>query len=91
MAHIPIRALTLFKQGIGHFRRRGTLDERSLTLAVPRDSLNDVHKSLDIVVHAGGPVQSVDYETPADKTQQLAAAQREAEVDYEELCVYSGA
>lgn len=70
MAHIPIRALTLFKQGIGHFRRRGTLDERSLT---------------------GGPVQSVDYETPADKTQQLAAAQREAEVDYEELCVYSGA
>lgn len=73
MPPLPIRALTISKQGIGHFQRRGRTDETTVTLIVPRDSLNDVLSSLDIVVHTGGPLPSVDYETPADKAQQLAA------------------
>lgn len=72
MSPLPIRALTISKQGIGHFVRRGRTDDPTVALVVPRDSLNDVLSSLDIVVHAGGPLQSVDYETPADKAQQLA-------------------
>jgi His Kinase A (phospho-acceptor) domain len=72
VAQIPIRSLTIYKQGIGYFRRRGVIDDSTVSLVVPRDSLNDVLKSLDIIVHAGGPLQSVDYETPADKAQQLA-------------------
>ncbi len=72
MAQLPIRSLTIYKQGIGYFRRRGTIDDNTVALVVPRDSLNDVLKSLDIIVHAGGPLQSVDYETPADKARQLA-------------------
>lgn len=72
MAQVPIRALTLYKQGIAHFRRRGTFDDSTVSLVIPRESLNDVLKSLDLVVHAGGPLQSVDYETPADKEGQLA-------------------
>jgi signal transduction histidine kinase len=72
VAQLPIRSLTIYKQGIGYFRRRGTIDDNTVALVVPRDSLNDVLKSLDIIVHAGGPLQSVDYETPADKARQLA-------------------
>ncbi len=67
MTQIPIRALTLYKQGIAHFRRRGPVAGATTSLVVPRDSLNDVLKSLDLVLHAGGPIQSIDYETPADK------------------------
>lgn len=73
MAQLPIRALTISKQGIGHFQRRGRTDEATVARVVPRDSLTDVLSSLDIVIHAGGPLQSVDDETPADKAQQLAA------------------
>jgi hypothetical protein len=73
MATPPIRALTLYKQGIGYFRRRGLVEDNSVSLVVPRDSLNDVLKSLDIIVHTGGSLHSVDYETPSDKEQQLAA------------------
>jgi signal transduction histidine kinase len=72
MTQIPIRALTLYKQGIAHFRRRGPVTGTTTSLVVPRESLNDVLKSLDLVLHAGGPIQSVDYETPADKEGQLA-------------------
>jgi hypothetical protein len=67
MTQVPIRALTLYKQGIAHFRRRGPVTGASASLVVPRESLNDVLKSLDLVLHAGGPIQSVDYETPTDK------------------------
>lgn len=72
MAQLPVRSLTIYKQGIGYFRHRGTIADSTLSLVVSRGSLKDVLKSLDIVVHAGGPLQSVDYETPADKARQLA-------------------
>jgi hypothetical protein len=77
MAHISIRALTIYKQGIGHFRRRGVVDERTVSLIVPRDSLNDVLKSLDIVVHAGGLLQSVDLE----QQEQLCEARQKVILD----------
>lgn len=64
---LPIRALTLYKQGIGHFTRRGMVEDRVVTLVVPRGATNDLLKSLNIVVHEGGQVVSVDYETPEDK------------------------
>lgn len=73
MTQIPIRALTLYKQGIAHFRRRGPVTGTTTSLVVPRESLNDVLKSLDLVLYAGGPIQSVDYETPADKEGQLSS------------------
>lgn len=71
MTSLPIRSLTLYKQGIGVFQRRATVNTSALTLSVPRASLNDVLKSLDIVIHQGGPMQSVDYDTPADKADLL--------------------
>ena len=42
VAQLPIRSLTIYKQGIGYFRRRGQIDDSTVSLVVPRDSLNDV-------------------------------------------------
>src|SRR5687768_12056468 len=72
MAELPIRSLTLWKQGIGYFVRRGLVEERMVSLVVSRTATNDLLKSLNIVVHAGGQVLSVDYETPEDKNNVLS-------------------
>ncbi|HEY1017058.1 MAG TPA: hypothetical protein VGE07_30370, partial [Herpetosiphonaceae bacterium] len=66
MAHIPIRQLTLYKQGIGYFRRAGTMTGTQVALVIPRAGTNDALKSLDVRIRAGGPFLSVDYETPED-------------------------
>lgn len=72
MAQLPIRRLTLYKQGIGYFNRRGSVDERTMSLVIPREATNDALKSLNVIVHQGGQVLSVDYETPEDKVKLLA-------------------
>jgi hypothetical protein len=72
MAHIPIRQLTLYKQGIGYFHRRGNLTGTEVTLVIPRAGTNDALKSLNVHLHSGGPLLSVDYETPEDKDNLLA-------------------
>ncbi len=72
MAQLPIQRLTLWKQGVGYFERRGQVSERELLLTVPRSATNDVLKSFNVVVHDGGQVYSVDYETPEDKQRVLA-------------------
>ena len=68
MATLPIRTMILYKQGIGYFTRQGTVTDTTFALVIPRETTNDVLKSLDIAVSRGGPVLSVDYETPEDKT-----------------------
>lgn len=78
MAQLPIRRLTLYKQGIGYFVRQGTIDEQIVTLMIPRSATNDVLKSLAVQVQGDGHVLSVDYETPsgdpsADMSVKLAA------------------
>ena len=67
MSQLPIRKLTLYKQGIGYFERQGALDGTTVSLIVPRENINDTLKSLHIVDQSGGQVLGVDYETPADK------------------------
>ncbi len=67
MAQLPIRRLRLFKQGIAYYERQGTINGTTTSLVVPRESTNDALKSLNIVVNQGGPILSVDYETPEDK------------------------
>ncbi|MBN1311756.1 MAG: hypothetical protein JXB30_10075 [Anaerolineae bacterium] len=72
MAQLSIRRLTLFKQGIGYFERRGDVEEQTISLVVPREATNDVLKSLNVMVYGPGQVLSVDYETPADKARVLS-------------------
>ncbi|MBZ0288723.1 MAG: hypothetical protein K8I30_13985, partial [Anaerolineae bacterium] len=69
---LPIRRLTLYKQGIGYFERRGLFEGKTVALVIPREATNDALKSLNVVVHQGEPVLSVDYETPEDKAKVLA-------------------
>jgi hypothetical protein len=69
---LPIRKLTLYKQGIGYFERRGEFDGKTTTLVIPREATNDALKSLNVVVHGGKPALSIDYETPEDKAKVLA-------------------
>ena len=71
MATLPISSLILYKQGIGYYTRQGALTGATLSLVVPRETTNDVLKSLDIAIQRGGPVLSVDYETPEDKASVL--------------------
>ena len=67
MSQLPIRKLTLYKQGIGYFERQGTLEGMTVSLVVPRGDINDTLKSLHILDRSGGQVLGVDYETPSDK------------------------
>lgn len=67
MTTLPIRTLTLYKQGIGYFERAGSFRGTNVLLVVPRASTNDVLKSLQLEITHGEPIQSVDYETPEDK------------------------
>jgi signal transduction histidine kinase len=67
MSQLPIRKLTLYKQGIGYFERQGPVTGTTISLVVPRENINDTLKSLNIVDRSGGQILGVDYETPADK------------------------
>lgn len=71
MSQLPIRKLTLYKQGIGYFERQGQIEGNRISLVVPRDGINDVLKSLTIAIRQGGQVLGIDYETPEDKQQVL--------------------
>ena len=67
MSQLPIRKLTLYKQGFGYFEREGSFDGVNVSLIVPRENINDTLKSLHINDQLGGQVLGVDYETPSDK------------------------
>ena len=67
MSQLPIRKLTLYKQGIGYFERQGSLSGTAVSLIVPRENINDTLKSLYITDQSGGQVLGIDYETPTDK------------------------
>jgi len=69
---LPIQKLTLYKQGIGYFERQGQTEATYAPLTVPRDSLNDVLKSLTITVQGAGQLLGIDYETPDDNSNALA-------------------
>ncbi len=71
MAQLPIRKLTLYKQGIGYFERQGIVQGTTISLVVPREATNDVLKSLSVSVVRGGQLLSIDYDTPEDKDKLL--------------------
>jgi len=67
MSQLPIRKLTLYKQGVGYFERHGKFKGSNISLIVPRENINDTLKSLQIDDQEDGKVLGVDYETPSDK------------------------
>lgn len=71
MSLLPIKHMTLYKHGVGFFRRRGEVDGESLKLTFRREEMDDLLKSLTVIDHAGGQVRGVDYDTPQSREERL--------------------
>jgi hypothetical protein len=71
MSLLPIKHMTLYKHGVGFFRRRGKVEGESLKLTFRREEMDDLLKSLTVVDHSGGQVRGVDYDTPQTREQKL--------------------
>lgn len=62
-ADLPIRQVTLYKHGVAHFARAGTLEAgQTVQFDFKASDMNDVLKSLTIVDASGTPVAGVRYE-----------------------------
>jgi len=72
MSQLPIVHMTLYKHGVGFFRRRGTLDGESVKLTFRREEMDDLLKSLTVIDLSGGQVRGVDYDTPQSKQERLS-------------------
>jgi hypothetical protein len=72
MSHLPIIHITLYKHGVGYFRRRGPVAGEAIKLIFRREDMDDILKSLTVVDYAEGQVQGVDYDTPQTQVERLA-------------------
>ena len=64
MSELPVREMTLYKHGIGFFRREGEVEGDEVTLTFRHDAINDVLKSLVVVDQGEGHVRGIRYQTP---------------------------
>lgn len=66
MSELPVREMTLYKHGVGFFRREGEVKGQDVTLTFRHDAINDVLKSLTVFERGGGMVRGIHYQTPLD-------------------------
>lgn len=66
MAELPVREMTLYKHGVGFFRREGTVEGEEVALTFRHDAINDVLKSLVVFDRGAGSVLGIHYQTPLD-------------------------
>lgn len=66
MAELPVREMTLYKHGVGFFRREGEVTGEEVALTFRHDAINDVLKSLVVFDRAEGKVLGIHYQTPLD-------------------------
>ena len=65
--------ITLYKHGIGHFEREGSVeDDATLTLTFRQSEVSDVLKSLTVLDLNGGHIASVSYDSTKPLEQLLA-------------------
>ncbi len=72
MSSLPIIHMTLYKHGVGYFRRRGAVEGQATKLTFRREEMDDLLKSLTVIDHAGGQIRGVDYDTPQSLEERLA-------------------
>ncbi|MEM7345205.1 MAG: hypothetical protein AAF485_13250 [Chloroflexota bacterium] len=72
MTDLPIVHMTLYKHGVGYFRRRGAVEGESITLTFRREEMDDLLKSLTIIDYGAGQIRGVDYDTPQSQSERLA-------------------
>jgi len=71
-SHLPIVHMTLYKHGVGYYRRRGPVEGEAIKLTFRREEMDDLLKSLTVIDQAGGQVRGIDYDTPQSKKERLA-------------------
>jgi hypothetical protein len=73
MPALPIRRVVLYKHGVGHFEREGTVTgSQSVSLTFKQREVSDVLKSLTVLDRDGGVVSAVGYESTTLVEQLLA-------------------
>ncbi|MBL0927840.1 MAG: hypothetical protein IBJ11_09345 [Phycisphaerales bacterium] len=61
-AELPIRAITLYRSGVGSFQRAGSVEgSRTVQLRFETEQMNDILKSLVLLDLDGGKVDAVSY------------------------------
>jgi hypothetical protein len=66
--------MTLYKHGVGYFRRRGPVEGEAIKLTFRREEMDDLLKSLTVIDHGGGQVRGVDYDTPQSQAERLTGS-----------------
>jgi hypothetical protein len=73
MSTLPITRVALFKHGVGHFEREGTVEgDAALALTFRQPEVSDVLKSLTVLDLGGGHFTSVSYDSTKPLEQMLA-------------------
>ncbi len=72
MSALPIVHITLYKHGVGYYRRRGLVNGEALKLSFRQEEMDDLLKSLTVVDYSKGQVRGVDYDTPQSQAEKLA-------------------
>src|SRR5947208_8660949 len=64
MSTLPLTRIVLYKHGVGHFEREGSIeDDATLTLTFKQAEVSDVLKSLTVLDLDGGHIASVSYDS----------------------------
>jgi hypothetical protein len=73
MPALPIRRVVLYKHGVGHFEREGTVTgSQAVALTFKQREVSDVLKSLTVLDRDGGVVSAVGYDSTTPVEQLLA-------------------
>ena len=73
MTTLSLTRIVLYKHGVGHFEREGSVeDDATLTLTFRQSEVSDVLKSLTVLDLDGGHISSVSYDSTKPLEQLLA-------------------
>jgi len=71
MSVLPIEHITLYKHGVGYYRRRGSVTGEAVKLSFRQEEMDDLLKSLTVVDYSQGQVRGIDYDTPQSQAEKL--------------------
>jgi hypothetical protein len=73
MNTLPLTRIVLYKHGVGHFEREGSIeDDATLSLTFKQAEVSDILKSLTVLDLDGGHIASVSYDSTKPLEQLLA-------------------
>jgi hypothetical protein len=73
-AALPIRAITLYRSGVGYFERRGLIEgDADVQLTFDEDQVNDILKSMVLFDIDGGDIETISYGSREPLERRLAS------------------